>query len=72
MFGDATMMSSGQCTLTYAQFARETQVVLQALHAAGVEPNELIHIKVSNRPLDLAALLGVSQVGARLVQVQSI
>lgn len=68
-FGPAVAASAPGTVLSYADLAAHAGRVTAALHTGGVQASEPVHIKVSNDPLDLAALLGVWQAGAVAVPV---
>jgi long-chain acyl-CoA synthetase len=55
--------------MSYAQFLEAARQVRTRLVEAGVAPNEPVHVRVSNQPLDLAAYLGVWLAGAVVVPV---
>lgn len=68
-FGSTVAASSGQTVFSYADLATHARRVTAALHAVGNHADEPVHIKVSNDPLDLAALLGVWQADAVAVPI---
>lgn len=68
-FGSSVAASSGKMVVSYADLATHARRVTAALHAAGLNADEPIHINVSNDPLDLAAFLGVWQAGAVAVPI---
>jgi long-chain acyl-CoA synthetase len=55
--------------MSYAQFVDAAQRVRATLASAGLAPNEPVHVRVSNQPLDLAAYLGVWLAGGVVVPV---
>ena len=69
VFGPAIAASAPGTVLSYTDLAAHAGSVTAALQAAGIQASEPVHIKVSNDPLDLAALLGVWQAGAVAVPI---
>jgi long-chain acyl-CoA synthetase len=55
--------------MRYADFLEAARSVRSALASAGVAPDEPVHVRVSNQPLDLAAYLGVWLAGGVVVPV---
>ncbi len=68
-FGPAVAATSRDGVLSYAGLAAHAREVATALHAAGIEADEPVHVNVSNDRLDLAALLGVWLAGGVAVPV---
>ena len=50
-------------SMRYADLRDEAGRIAAALTAAGLQPNEPVHVRVSNQPCDVAALLGVWSAG---------
>jgi long-chain acyl-CoA synthetase len=55
--------------MSHATFLDAGQRIRAAFVQAGVAPNEPVHVRVSNRPLDLAAYLGAWLAGAVVVPI---
>ncbi|HUQ76993.1 MAG TPA: fatty acid--CoA ligase family protein [Burkholderiales bacterium] len=53
--------------MRYAEFLDAAHVVRKELEKARLQPNEPVHVRVSNQPLDLAAYLGVWLAGGVVV-----
>ena len=58
-FGPAIAMLGGPIRLTYAALDEGARVVASLLRDAGLDPNEPVHVHVSNQPHDIVALFGV-------------
>ena len=55
--------------LHYAELAESAASLCRALITAGIEPDEPVHVLVSNQPLDIAAIFGVWLAGGVAVPV---
>lgn len=66
--GRTALVGDG-AALRYAGLAERAAQLCGALQGAGVAPAEPVHVQVSNRPADIAALLGVWLAGAVAVPV---
>src|SRR4051812_25494486 len=55
--------------MSYMQFLDASQRVRSTLVKAGLAPNEPVHVRVSNQPLDLVAYLGIWLAGGVVVPV---
>lgn len=64
-----TALTGGARGLTFAELGDAAGQVESALHSAKIQPDEPVHVRVANRPLDIAALLGVWRAGAVAVPV---
>jgi long-chain acyl-CoA synthetase len=53
--------------MSFSEFLRAAQAVRQRLEQAGIGPNEPVHVRISNQPLDLAAYAGVWLAGGVVV-----
>ena len=58
-FGGAPALCSGSTPLSYTQLAHAARAVAAQLGSAGLEAHEPVHLRVSNRPLDIVALFAV-------------
>ncbi len=56
--GDVAMLGDSY-ELQYRDLGENARAVAAALLDAGLQPDEPVHIRVSNQPLDVAAILGV-------------
>ncbi len=59
LFGDATALTGADVSIAYHALASDARVVARELTAAGLQPNEPVHLTVSNHPRDVVALLGI-------------
>ena len=55
--------------MSFAEFLDSAHLARESLQKAGLRANEPVHVRVSNRPLDLAAYLGVWLAGGAVVPV---
>jgi long-chain acyl-CoA synthetase len=60
---------AGECDLSYAELDAAAQAVASTLRQAGLAPDEPLHLRVSNHPLDLVALFGAWLARAVVVPV---
>lgn len=68
-FGPAIAMLGGPIRLTYAELDEGARAVASLLQDDGLDPNEPVHVHVSNQPHDIVALFGVWLAGGVAVPV---
>ena len=62
-FGTALALTDGAAQWSYDDLLLGAQAVAEALRAAGLARNDVVHVAVSNQASDLVALFGVWLVG---------
>ena len=66
-FGSAPALAGDSTPLDYTQLLDAAHAVASLLASAGLEADEPVHVRVSNRPLDIVALFGVWLAGGVVV-----
>ena len=60
---------AGEQPFSYAEFLAAAEAMASSLRDAGLAPNEPLHVRVSNHPLDLVAFFGAWLAGGVVVPV---
>ena len=68
-FDQASALSGGGLALSYRALREQADKVAAGLRAVELAPSEPVHVSVSNRPLDVAALFGVWLAGGVAVPI---
>jgi long-chain acyl-CoA synthetase len=67
--GAAPALQGDCASLSHAALADATEAVAAQLRVAGLQPDEPVHVQVSNQPADIAALVGTWLAGGVVVAV---